>query len=88
MSDENYRLSYEELLQYILSLEKMTLDDPVLSNGKIELTPRILLASYTTDKDKDKMLFSLSYNVAKGRNVKECIVMLLKLAAQEGRLKI
>ena len=86
--DQDYHMSYEDQLQLVLSSEDLTLDDVVLSNGKIAITPRALLSSYVDDKDRDKILLSLSYNTLTGMSVKDCIIKFLKLAAQEGKLKL
>ena len=88
MSLKEFQLSYEDMLQCIISPGRISLDDPVLSNGKLTLTPRALLASYPTDIERDRILFTLSFNIAKGHDVKGCVVALLKLAAQEGKLKV
>ena len=88
MSDGEYLLSYEDRLQFALNASGLSLDDVVLSNGKLSLTSRALLTSYTETKDRDRILYTLSYNIAKGCNTKDCVVALLKVAAQEGKLKL
>lgn len=88
MDLKEYQLSYEDMLQCIISPGRISINDPVLSNGKLTLTPRALLDSYPTDAERDRILYTLSFNIAKGHDVKECIVALLKRAAQEGKLKV
>ena len=87
MSNEEYQLTYEEKLQFAIQSAGLSIDDVVLSNGKLSLTPRTLLVSYPEDKDRDRILFTLSFNIAKGNDAKDCVIALLKLAAQEGVLK-
>lgn len=86
-NDLEYQLTYEEKLQFAIQSSGLTLDDVVLSNGKLSLTPRTLLISYPEDKDRDRILFTLCFNIAKGYGAKDCVIALLRTAAQEGKLK-
>ena len=88
MDEKNCELTYEDRLQYVINFSGLMLDDVVLANAKLTLTPRTLLLSYQTDAERDNMIFSLSYNIANGCDGKKCIIELLKRAAQEGKLKV